>query len=207
MSNSKKFWDRMAKNYDQGVNEDDQDGRRIVGLTEKYLKLDSVVLDFGCATGKFSFELAHLVKELYGMDISSEMIRIAREIAHERNLTNLHFSQGTLDDIHLEKNSLDAIFAFNILHLLTEPHKSIQKFHQLLKPGGVLISATASLGKNGSILGFVLKPLSKLGLVPHINFFQTSEVEKLITAANFEILETQMISISPANIFLAARKN
>ena len=207
MSNSKKFWDRLAKNYDQGVDEGDHDGRRIIELTQKYLSPNKIVLDFACATGKFAFELADSAGEIYGIDSSSEMIRIAQSLADERHSTNLHFSQGIIDDIHHDENSIDVILAFNILHLLKEPQKDIQQFHQLLKPGGVLISATAAMGKGSSFLGLVLKPLSKLGLVPHINFFQPTDIEKLISTANFEILETEYISTSPTNFFVAAQKN
>lgn len=207
MSNSERFWDRIAKNYDQRVNEGDEDGRQIIELSQNYLNPNSRVLDFACATGKFSFELAGLVGEIYGIDISSEMITIAKQIAKSQNLTNVHFSRATLEDTIYAAKSFDVIFAFNILHLLEEPQNGLQQLHQLLNPDGILLSATACMGKSSSFLGFILKPLSKLGLVPHINFFQPADVTNLISDLNFKILETKMVSASPANIFIAAQKS
>ena len=207
MSNKEKFWDRIAKNYDQGVDESDVDGHKIIELTKKYLQKNSIVLDYACATGKFAFELVEQVQEIHGIDLSSEMISIAQEMTRERNLENIYFSQGTLDDTHYKDESFDVVLALNIFHLLEDPAQATQKIHKLLKPGGVFISATAYMGNRRSFLGIALKPLSKLGLVPYINFFQPTDLEEIISAGNFTILEKEKISDSPVNIFITARKN
>ena len=96
MSKSERFWNRMAKQYGAEVGEDDQEALRTLDQTRKYLQADDLVLDYGCATGKFSFEIAPLVKEVRGIDISSEMIKEAERNAQERGLNNLQFIQGEI---------------------------------------------------------------------------------------------------------------
>lgn len=207
MTNKKeRFWDRIAKNYDTQVNEGDQAAIKILENINKYLQKDDIVLDYACATGKFTFEITDLVQEIQGIDISSEMISIANGIAEERDIDNVHFTKATLFDERNKKESFNVILAFNILHLLEEPQQVMQQINALLKPGGLFISATECMGKGNSFLQIVLWPLSKMGVVPFLNYFQPSDLEGLIANGNFEIIETEDLSTSSSNYYIAARK-
>ena len=206
MNKKEKFWDRIAKNYDIQVNEDDQTAIKIIELTKKYLHKDDILLDFACATGKFTFEISDSVKEIHGIDISSEMIAIAKRNAEESNIDHVHFAQTTIFDERYKKESFNLILAFNILHLLEDPGPVMQRINELLKPGDVFISATACMGKSKSFLQLFLWPLSKIGIVPYLNFFKPSELEDLIVNAKFEITETETLTSSLMNYFIAAKK-
>jgi len=206
MDNKEKFWNRIAKNYDQQVNADDQTAIKTIEHTKKYLRPSDIVMDYACATGKFTFAIGDLVKEIHGIDIASEMIAVAKRIAGERNREHIHFAQKTLFDEGYHAGSFDVILAFNILHLLEDPQQVVVRVNELLKADGIFISATACLGKDRSLVRMILWPLSKLGIVPYINFFRPSEVDELIAHGNFEILETHALSPSPLNYFVAARK-
>lgn len=85
---SESMWDRLANNWDTpGVSLGEND-IRIIEKTKKYLDASSIVLDYGCATGSIAIEIAGIVKEAQGIDISSKMIEIARRKADERKLNN-----------------------------------------------------------------------------------------------------------------------
>lgn len=70
MDKIESFWDKQAKGYDGSEDQFDPAFKIIVEKTRKYLRPDDVVLDFGCATGSKTLEIAKNVKEIHGMDIS-----------------------------------------------------------------------------------------------------------------------------------------
>jgi len=77
MNKSEKFWDRTSKNYDKRAK--DKAYEKTLEITKKHLKSSDIVLDYACATGLYSNELAGNVKEIHGIDISSKMIETAKK--------------------------------------------------------------------------------------------------------------------------------
>ena len=108
---SESMWDKLAKNWDTpGVSLGEND-LKIIKRTKKYLDPSSVVLDHGCATGSIAIEIASMAKEVHGIDISSNMIEIAKRKADERGVKNITFTKATIFDESLEKESFDLILA------------------------------------------------------------------------------------------------
>ena len=132
MSKSERFWDRAAKRFKGQVNEDDEAAITNLDHTRKYLQSNDIVLDFACATGKYSFEIAPQVKEVWGIDISTEMIAAAKRNAVERSVANVQFMQAEITDPRLEGESFNVILAYNILHLVEEPPQVVEKIKELL---------------------------------------------------------------------------
>lgn len=52
---------------------------------------DSVILDFGCGVGRWSFSFAEKAKKVVGIDISKEMIKTANERKLENGVQNISF--------------------------------------------------------------------------------------------------------------------
>ena len=203
-----KFWDKQAKRYDQAEKQFATVYSNIIDKTCKYLNLNDNVLDYGCATGNKTIELAKKVKHIHGLDISSEMINEANKKKRELNIS---FSQGTIFDSNLEKNSYDTIIAYGIIHLLKENQKVIQRIHELLKHGGFFISTTACMKDKMDIKTRIEVTLfifmKRLGIFPlHLNMFKSSDVNKIIEEQNFQIIETEKIIDGIPAIFIVARK-
>jgi 2-polyprenyl-3-methyl-5-hydroxy-6-metoxy-1,4-benzoquinol methylase len=211
--NSKWLWDRLAGNWDKpGISLGENDVK-IIEKTKKYIDADSIVMDYGCATGSICLEMAGAVKEVHGIDISPKMIDIAKRKAAERKVKNVTFSQATIYDERFKKKSFDAILALNILHLLEKTPQVISRINYLLKPGGVLISATPCLGQKkivGILLVVPLFLMSKIGILPAVKFFSLSGLKKVIANNRFQIIETESLSLPSSlitEVFIAARKN
>ncbi len=190
MYKSEKFWDRLVKNYD---NETPNIGKNHIKTIEKikeYLKDSNTVLDCGCATGAIANDIANNVKEIHGIDISSKMIQVAKRKASERNVVNVNYIKSTIFNENFKSNSYDAILAFNVLHLIEDTQMLLKRINVLLKPGGLLISSTACLGEKRTFLTALLLLLTKLRIIPQINFYKSSELESLITNENFQLVET-----------------
>ena len=115
-----KFWDKQAKKYDRGEKQFEPVYKAIMAKTGKYLHLNDNALDYGCATGTKTMELAKKVHHIQGLDISAEMINEANKKKDESGLSNISFSQGTIFNTNLEKTSFDKIIAYGIIHLLED---------------------------------------------------------------------------------------
>ncbi len=180
MAKPEKFWDRSASTYDDSEPNTDPLHIKAVEAAKKYLDAGDVVLDYGCATGTTAFEIADRVKEVHGIDISSRMIELAKRKAGERPVENVDFAQATIFDEGLKKESFDAILTFNVLHLLEDPQKAMQRLSELLKPGGTIISSTACMGENrASFMSVLLFLVMKIGIIPPLKFFTVSGIRSV----------------------------
>lgn len=205
MNKTEKFWDKIANRYDQIEQKDEQIRIKIIEKTKQYLKISDNVLDYGCGTGLMSNEIAGNVKMIRAIDISSKMIEIAKRKADERKIENIDYVRSTIFDERYKRGSFDVILAFYILHLVEDPQNVIQQINELLKPGGLIISATPCMGKN-TFLSIGLSLLSKIGLIPNFRRFKTSELENSIANGNFETVETECLHRYGQQYFIVAKK-
>ncbi|MCX9082581.1 MAG: class I SAM-dependent methyltransferase [Candidatus Methanoperedens sp.] len=204
MNKSEKFWDRMAKYLDRVEKQDEPTNFRIIEKTKQHLKISYTVLDYGCGTGTAAIEIASSVKSVHGIDISSKMIEAAKRKTVERKVNTIDFAQATIFDEKLKPGSFDVILCFHLLHLVEDIPKVMQRINELLKPGGLIISATPCI--KGTFLGVLLLLVSKIGLIPQITSFKVSELEDLMIDGNFEIIETECLNKSGQQYFIVAKK-
>ncbi|MBP7508535.1 MAG: class I SAM-dependent methyltransferase [Prolixibacteraceae bacterium] len=208
MNKSEKFWDRSVNMWNRQANS--YSHIKSIENIKQYLNDSDIVLDYGCATGTVAIKVADKVKVIYGIDISSKMINTALKNASELNIENINFAKSTLFDDRYRIESFDVIIAFHILHYLKDTHKEIIRINELLKPGGLIISATFCMGEKknyrGVLLFFIVFLLTKLGILPYMRLFKFSELEKLITNCNFQIVETKCLDPKSTNYFIVAKK-
>lgn len=201
---SEKFWDKMASAYDNAEKADTPVNLRVIEKTKHFLKGNDAVLDFGCGTGLIANELAGNVKAIQAIDISSKMVEIAKKKAEDRKITNTEYLHATIFDERLKENSFDAVTAFYILHLLEDANLALQRIHNLLKPGGLFISATPCMAGK-PFLNFLLSLTGKIGLTPKFTAFKISQLNDLI-GSKFEILESECLKKDSQQCFIVARK-
>ena len=123
------------------------------------------------------------------------MIEIARRKADERGIKNIAFTKATIFDESLEKESFDVILSLSILHLVEDPTQAMDRINQLLKPGGVFISATPCLGEKAFVSILMNIPiflLSKIGILPPINFFSASNLADRLRMRIFKLLKMKI---------------
>ena len=211
MTKANNFWDKQAKIYDKSEKNYNQIHLKIFENTIKYLHENDVVLDYGCGTGTKTLLIADKVKKINGIDISAKMIEHAKNKAMKSKILNVEFEEISILDTEYEKESFDVILAFNVLHVINNQPQVISRIIQLLKQGGLFISATPCLKekmilKNKLQLAFY-GILIKLGLIPNfLTKFKFSELEKLISIRNAQIVETEKIFQNVSNYFIAMKK-
>ena len=109
--------------------------KRRVKMLSKYITEGMKVLELGCGTGYFTKELINTNAEIKAIDISPDLIEIAK---HEIKATNIEFIIANAYDLIFEDNTFDSIVGSSVLHHL-EINKSINECFRVLKPGGYFV--------------------------------------------------------------------
>ena len=203
------FWHMNAKNMDAFAENEGLkkfEARRNEKL-EKYLMGRDRILDYGCGTGTLSLKLAGRVKEIHGIDFASGMIEIAQRKAAESGVDNTCFMQATIFDPRLEMGSYDAVLAWGILHLVDDREQVVNRIYELLKPEGLVVSATECMGEKKTPITSLLSFLMKIGIFPiSLKFFTVAELEESFTVSGFQIVEKEIMGDNPVSCFIAAGK-
>lgn len=93
------------------------------------------VLDYGCGAGDNSVLIASHGGRVIGVDISPELIEIARQRMEIHHFENFDFKIGSAHDLPLADESVDVVFGMAILHHL-DLTLSAGEVYRVLKPGG-----------------------------------------------------------------------
>lgn len=185
LSRAEKFWNKLANRYDQRAKHFKLPP---IEQIKKYLKNSDTVLDFGCATGAVTNEIAIYVKKIVGIDISSEMIGIANRKAIELKIDNIEYQQSTIFNDAINIESFDAVLALNILHFFKDTRKVLQRINELLKPNGIIIIETACLGQwsfSNFLQRLIFTPLIWSKIIPYMKFFKLSELNHALNESGF----------------------
>ena len=203
------FWHMNAKNMDTFAKNEGlkkfEAGRD--EKLEKYLPGSDRILDYGCGTGTLSIRFAGEVKEIHGIDFAAGMIEVAQRKAAERGVQNARFMQATIFDPRLERRSYDVVLAWGIMHLVDNRELVMKRINELLKPGGVVVSATECMGEKKTPITSLLSFLMKIGIFPiSLQYFTVAELEKSVSGAGFQTVQKEIMGDNPVSCFIAARK-
>lgn len=195
MSQASKFWDNAAVKYAASPIKDQQAYEYTLERTRSYLNANDHVLEIGCGTGSTAILLAPDVAQFTGTDISSEMLRIARERAAATGVKALDFQVATAAESAQDAADMTVVLGFNIFHLTENLEGILAALHQNLKPGNLLITKTPclrepSIGMMRFLFRALIPVLQFLGKAPFVQAFSFRELEAMITAAGFQIVET-----------------
>jgi 2-polyprenyl-3-methyl-5-hydroxy-6-metoxy-1,4-benzoquinol methylase len=211
MSKSEKFWDQSASNYDNTEEKFEFIHSRSRENTKRYLKDTDIVLDYGCGTGTTACEISGLVKIVRAIDISTAMIELAKGKAATAGVLNVDFEQADIFDEAFQNGSFDVVLAFNMLHTVPDPESVVQRTVELLKPGGLFISATPCLGGKKSALVslqiLLVRALLKLGVIPiPIRQLKSADLDDLMEDERWQVIETEAVFKGASSYFMVAKK-
>jgi len=177
---NKKFFKKIANYYDGGLI-----GKILFKRTNNILKLSKVkkhskILDVGCGTGNLLSLLSRdKTLTLYGIDLSKEMLRIAKN----KLLKNAHLSLGSVN--YLLKNYgqdyFDYIFFDDVFHHLPNQEEVVKDVLVLLKDNGKFIISDLSFGRFGNTIFHKLEPGNSrmYTATDYIALFKENRFEKI----------------------------
>ncbi|MGN0595514.1 MAG: class I SAM-dependent DNA methyltransferase [Hominimerdicola sp.] len=144
------FYDRLTQNVEY---------KKIALLCDKLIKEYSteneVVLDLACGTGSLSEEMARLGYDVFGVDLSEEMLEIAMDKRFDSGLDIQYLCQDmTKLDLY---GAVDAVIcvldSLNHLNSVQDFRKTVERVSMFTCDGGVFIFDVNTLYKHREILG------------------------------------------------------
>ena len=104
----------------------------------EHITPDDDVLDIGCGNGGSARDAARVARTVLGLDLSSEMLKSARNRARDEGLTNIRFEQGDAQVHPFEPESFDvAISRFGAM-FFSDPVAAFTNIARALRPDGRL---------------------------------------------------------------------
>ncbi len=137
------------------------------------LREGEIVLDLGSGGGLEVIQSAKRVGpsgQAYGLDMTDEMLQLARRNAESAGVGNATFLKGLIEEIPLPDGSVDVVISNCVINLSTDKPAVLREIARVLRPGGRIgISdivaedqlAPEARAERGSYVGCIAGALSK----------------------------------------------
>jgi arsenite methyltransferase len=163
------------------------------------LKPGETVLDLGSGGGIDVILSARRVGpagKAYGLDMTHEMVALARENQRKANVANVEFLKGEIEHIPLPDNSVDVIISNCVINLSGDKDRVLREAFRVLKPGGRF--AVSDIVVRGEMPAEI-KRMVELWAGCIAGALEESEYRSKLEAAGFE-----QIDVEPTRIYTAA---
>lgn len=169
------------------------------------LRPAEIVLDLGSGGGIDVLLSARRVGptgKAYGLDMTDDMLALARENQKQAGVTNVEFLKGEIENIPLPDNSVDVIISNCVINLSADKDRVLREAFRVLKPGGRF--AVSDVVVRGSVPEEVRQSmLLWIGCIA--GALEESEYRSKLKGAGFEdttIEPTRAYNIEDARHFL-----
>ena len=169
-----------------------------VGLAT--LSAGEVVLDLGSGGGIDVLLSARRVSpggKAYGLDMTDEMLELARRNQTEAGVENAEFLKGEIEAVPLPDDHVDVVISNCVINLSTEKPRVIGEAFRVLKPGGrFAVSDVVFLGEKGRLPASVVRSVELWsGCIS--GALEKSEYERLLSQAGFEEVAVEVTHTYP----------
>ncbi len=169
------------------------------------LRPGEVVLDLGSGGGidvLLSAQRVGPTGKAYGLDMTDEMLALARENQRQAGVANVEFLKGEIEQIPLPDNSVDVVISNCVINLSADKDRVLREALRVLKPGGRF--AVSDVVVRGSVPEEVRKSmLLWVGCIA--GALEENEYLVKLTAAGFENVSmepTRVYNVEDARQFL-----
>src|SRR5437762_799315 len=167
-----------------------------------------VVLDLGSGGGLdvlLSAQRVGPTGKAYGLDMTDEMLALARENQRKAEVENVEFLKGEIEKIPLPDNSVDVIISNCVINLSADKDRVLREAFRVLKPGGRL--AVSDVVTRGEIDAQIRQDiLLWVGCVA--GALEEGEYRDKLESAGFEQVEiepTRIYRVADAREFLSEK--
>ena len=141
----------------------------------------------------------------YGLDMTDEMLALARANQRKAGVENVEFLKGEIENIPLPEGSVDVIISNCVINLSTDKDRVLREAFRVLKPGGRF--AVSDVVVTGEIPAAVRKRV-ELWIGCIAGALRNTDYEAKLAAAGFEDIElepTRVYRVEDARQFLAGQ--
>lgn len=171
----------------------EEGGRRDADRVGEHISPASVVLDFGCGSGRVARYVAPLCAELWAVDVSPRMLELAAErLADSTNVRFARCHDVTIPDV--ASASVDVVYSLLVLqHLEREDaFLVLRELRRVIRPTGVAVLSFPNLLADGYLEGFVRYALTgEVANQARARVYTPQEVERLLPAAGFSVVDIE----------------
>jgi arsenite methyltransferase len=142
--------------------------------------------------------------KVYGLDMTDDMLALARENQRVAGVTNVEFLKGELENIPLPDRSVDVIISNCVVNLSADKDRALAEAFRVLRPGGRF--AVSDVVVRGAVPAEVRKNV-ELWIGCLAGALEEKEFEAKLTRAGFtdiEIVPTRVYDVNDAREFLSA---
>jgi len=127
-------WDRIRKLH---VADEAVEAAIQAALSDKPFRS---LLDLGTGTGRMLELFGPDIERGLGLDLSLDMLHLARDRLERAGLKNCSVRQGDIYDLPLANDSFDVVTLHQVLHFLDDGARAIHEAARVLRPGGRLLA-------------------------------------------------------------------
>jgi len=172
------------------------------------LKAGEAVLDLGSGGGIDVLLSAKRVGPqgiVYGLDMTDEMLALARENQRKAGVENVKFLKGEIENIPLPDNSVDVIISNCVINLSADKDRVLREAYRVLRPGGRF--AVSDVVVTGEVPAEIRRNV-ELWIGCIAGALRDSDYRSKLSAAGFrniDIEPTRVYDIEDARQFLAGQ--
>ena len=170
---------------------------------EEHIKAGRI-LDVGTGPGKLPIMIARRNQLLYiaGLDLSTDMVKIASAAARKKGLTNVEFKQGSADALPFKDREFDLVISTLSFHHWKKPEFALDEIYRVLREGGEAWIYDVSRDIDPALFsqfkrryGFLRAWIFRLHAYTE-PFYTTAEVEELAEESRFKKHEIRRMDIA-----------
>ena len=171
------------------------------------LQPGEVVLDLGSGGGIDVLLSANRVGpsgKAYGLDMTDEMLTLARENQRKAGVENVEFLKGAIENVPLPDNSVDVIISNCVINLSGDKDRVLAEAFRVLKPGGRF--AVSDVVVRGEVPAGIRKSM-ELWVGCIAGALEENEYREKLARVGFESIDvepTRVYRIEEAREFLKA---
>jgi ubiquinone/menaquinone biosynthesis C-methylase UbiE len=154
------------------------------------------MLDVGCKGGSLLIEEKDNFKHGFGIDLSEEVIALARKNTSDHGLSKkISFKQADLEtELPFPEGEFDMVTCMAVLEHLFDPEKAIREINRVLRKGGYLMIEVPNIAWLPRRLSLFFGVRPRTSWAPgwdggHLNYFTFSSLEKLLEDNVFKVLK------------------
>lgn len=237
MSNAKDYYNKYSKQYLEKWKSIDSDldnptnyfRKRLIdtALQMANVQQGDKVLEIGCGTGLVLKELLKITKPVFGVDVSSEMLKGTYQVLSDKKIlfvdflppkekreTDVYLMIGDFTNLNLSPDYFDKFFSIEVLRYIPDIKACLLNVKKVMKPNSLFAFTVTNFWSLSTFpLKFYLR--QKFGLVKDDEIIQycvtERSIRRILKELNFKTVhfrKFRMLSINPviSRLFLKNRK-
>jgi ubiquinone/menaquinone biosynthesis C-methylase UbiE len=188
----RKYWDKFSSKFDKRKKKEWKVYESLLfNKIADNLDKGNTVLEVACGTGRVTLEISKQANKVYAIDISSQMIDVARKNIKEKEINNIELSVEDAYNLPFDNEMFDTVICINSLHNMIYPENALSEIKRVLKPEGRFISTVTGIGsRKFKIIMSIFKFLTNFPVFHKLNL---EEFADMLSKAGFSIEKKEIL--------------